>query len=113
MAHAVVTDVRYTTLLGDPPDVHTWAAAGPGAARGLSRVVYGTLGAFNYHSDGDQVTLNQGMQRLLLQAQGNFKHWPLSWPTWDMRTVEHTLCEFDKYERTRLGEGRPKQLFRK
>jgi len=26
--------------------------------------------------------------------------------------VEHTLCEFDKYERARLGEGKPKEIFR-
>lgn len=112
MAYEVVTDLAYTRLLGTPPDQFTWASAGPGAARGLSRVVYGTTGAYNYHSDGDQATLNEGMQQLLSQANGEFKNWPLEWPTWDMRTVEHTLCEFDKYERTRLNEGRPKQIFR-
>lgn len=31
-----------------------------------------------------------------------------AWPAWEMREVEHTLCEFDKYERTRLGQGRPR-----
>ncbi|GAF76676.1 unnamed protein product [marine sediment metagenome] len=39
-------------------------------------------------------------------------NWPDDWPLWEMREVEHTLCEFDKYERVRLGEGTPKQLFR-
>ena len=36
----------------------------------------------------------------------------MDFPAWDMRTVEHTLCEFDKYERVRTGEGRPRQVFR-
>jgi hypothetical protein len=29
-----------------------------------------------------------------------------------MREVEHTLCEFDKYERVRLGQGRSKRRYR-
>jgi len=28
-----------------------------------------------------------------------------------MREIEHSLCEFDKYERTRLGEGRPRAKY--
>jgi hypothetical protein len=34
------------------------------------------------------------------------------WPAWEMREVEHTLCEFDKYERARLGEGKPRGVYR-
>jgi ppGpp synthetase/RelA/SpoT-type nucleotidyltranferase len=29
----------------------------------------------------------------------------------EMREVEHSLCEFDKYERTRLGQGRPRSKY--
>lgn len=112
MAYEVVADLRHTRLLGSAFDINLWASAGPGAARGLSRVVYGVIGRFNYHSDNDQQVLNEGMALLLRAAQGHLKSWPISWPIWEMRDVEHTLCEFDKYERARLGEGRPKQLFR-
>jgi hypothetical protein len=32
---------------------------------------------------------------------------------WDFaREAEHTLCEYDKWVRTRLGQGRPRQKFR-
>jgi hypothetical protein len=31
--------------------------------------------------------------------------WPKDWPKLEMRDVEHTLCEFDKYERVKAGEG--------
>lgn len=31
----------------------------------------------------------------------------------ELREIEHSLCEFDKYERVRRGEGRPRQLFRR
>lgn len=112
MAYEIVTDMRFTQLMGNPPDRNSWASAGPGAARGLSRVVYGELGHYNYHSDEDQEMLNKGMVKLLKMSWGKLKLWPLEWPSWEMREVEHTLCEFDKYERARLGEGRPKQLFR-
>lgn len=111
-SYEVVTDLRHTKFMGVPLDIDTWACAGPGAARGLSRIVFGELGHFNYHSDNDQVQLNAGMQKLLKLAQGNGNLWPLEWPTWEMREVEHTLCEFDKYERARLGQGRPKQIYR-
>ena len=29
----------------------------------------------------------------------------------DMRTIEHSLCEWDKYERVRLGQGRPRSKY--
>ena len=33
-------------------------------------------------------------------------------PNLEMREIEHSLCEFDKYERTRLGEGRPRAKYK-
>jgi hypothetical protein len=50
------------------------------------------------------------MQEILSFSKSD-EYWPQNWPHWEMREVEHTLCEFDKYERARLGEGRPKQLY--
>jgi len=49
----------------------------------------------------------------LLQYSKSEELWPrdCGWPEWEMRDVEHTLCEFDKYERVRLGEGRPRGVF--
>jgi hypothetical protein len=45
-----------------------------------------------------------------------YRHWlrPVheQWPAWEMREVEHSLCEFDKYERVRRGEGRPRGVYR-
>ena len=29
----------------------------------------------------------------------------------DMRTIEHSLCEWDKYERVRLGQGTPRSKY--
>lgn len=107
MAYEVVTDLRHTWMAETAPDIMTWANAGPGAFRGLSRVA------------GRRVTdlvhpeqANEEMQNLLHRSLDP-ELWPADWRPWEMREVEHTLCEFDKYERARLGEGRPKQLYRK
>ncbi len=37
---------------------------------------------------------------------------PDKWPAWELREVEHSLCEMDKYERVRLGEGKPRGVYR-
>ena len=36
----------------------------------------------------------------------------MGWETPHAQDIQNCLCEWDKYERARLGEGRPKQLFR-
>jgi len=110
MAYEIVTDLRHTFLLDQAPDIMTWASAGPGAARGLCRVQGLPLGTLRYQGPRDQQTLIAGMRCLLAQSQDP-AFWPVDWPRWEMRDVEHTLCEFDKYERARLGEGAPKQRY--
>ena len=37
------------------------------------------------------------------------EHVPLS--EIDMRAIEHSLCEWDKYERVRLHQGKPRSKF--
>lgn len=113
MAYEVVTDLRHTKFLADAPDVMTWANPGPGAARGMARVLGLPLDRFNRAKDADRVEIIRNMRLLVELANGNTALWPSPWPRWELREVEHTLCEFDKYERARLGEGRPKQLFRR
>ena len=49
--------------------------------------------------------------RSILDRSRSSKFWPQEWPAWEMREVEHTLCEFDKFERVRLGEGAPRQRY--
>lgn len=107
-AYEVVTDLRHTYLLKNAPDIMTWANAGPGAVRGLNRVqgrpVVGGL--------PKKTSLEE--MRGLLQESRSIRHWPNSgkdWPRWEMRDVEHTLCEYDKWVRVRLGEGRAKQRY--
>ena len=82
----------------------TWANAGPGAKRGLNRISDRPLNA------GTHVKQVLDEMRILLDLSDN-KLEPFV-PTLEMRDIEHCLCEFDKYERTRLGEGRPRAKYR-
>lgn len=103
--YEVVSDLRWRPLR-KATDVMTWAHAGPGARRGLNRLA--------------NRQLQQGVPtaQLLLEMQGLLQAaLKRKWPEWfpaerlELREIEHSLCEFDKYERVRLGEGRPRSRF--
>ena len=111
MAYEVITDMRHTPVLCNAPDIMLWANPGPGCARGLARVLGMPVNHFNRHN-AKQVDVMMSAMRGLLEVSKDNKHWPSDWPQWEMRDIEHTLCEFDKYERARLGEGRPKQKYK-
>lgn len=104
-SYEFVTDLRHTSLLRDAPDVLTWANPGPGAMRGLNRI-YGR----KLTSKQKKHLFIEEMQALLA-ASRDPRNWPREWPPLEMREVEHTLCEFDKYERARLGEGKPRGVY--
>lgn len=102
LAYEVITDLRHTALLENAPDIMDWANPGPGAERGIERFVDGSAG-----SEENQIRVMQE----ILAASTEPQYWPAEWPKWEMRDAEHVLCEFDKYERVRLGEGTPKQRY--
>jgi 5-hmdU DNA kinase-like protein len=119
-AYEIVTDLRWTHLLRRATDIYTWASPGPGCRRGLNRVFGRDKDAKPWKS---KEALLEEMDVILDESTrarqwSNFAHQmmdrhgvktPLEW---EMRDVEHTLCEFDKYERTRAGEGRPRGKYR-
>lgn len=110
MAYEAVTDLRHTRYLKLAPDINTWAAAGPGAARGLARICELPLNTFSYSNPKGQAAMLP-LMREILEASKQPKFWPSKWPKWEMREVEHSLCEFDKHQRAKLGEGKPKQRY--
>jgi hypothetical protein len=108
MAYEIVTDLRHTALLDYAPDIYTWANPGPGAMRGLNRLHERKL----EHRQPKHVFVCE-MRKLLDLANGEFRHvWPHRMGhDVEMRDIEHTLCEFDKYVRAKEG-GRMKQRYR-
>lgn len=110
MAYELVTDLRHTAVLDSATDIMSWASAGPGAARGLDRVHGDRLGTRKYGSKKQNDLMCAEMRELLaLSSHEDF--WPQEWDSWEMREVEHTLCEFDKYERCRLSGESLKRRF--
>lgn len=106
MAYEVVSDLRWTALLDQAPDILTWANPGPGAKRGLNRV-FGRV----HECPLTKAKAVEEMHYLLEQSR-LCTNWPFSYRMpWEMREVEHWCCEFDKYMRTKLGQGRPRGVY--
>ena len=101
LAYEVVTDLRHTRYLQEAKDIMTWANIGPGAQRGLNRLYDRELKQSHPQS--------QLLEELLLVQDWVIKNGDLKLlPRVESRTIEHQLCEVDKYFRAqeRLREGR-------
>lgn len=107
MSYEVVTDMRHTRYLREAPDIMTWANAGPGALRGLNRL----LGR-----DKDAAMTKDAatffMYKILCHLNDNPSLAPNLPRPLEMRDIEHSLCEVDKYLRVLNGEGRPRAKYR-
>ena len=121
-AYEIVSDLRHTDLLCHAEDVMTWANPGPGATRGLNY-----LHGREWGKAPPKTQLVYEMGELLALSQ-DCLNWPTemkifakkdgtvttehTWPSWEMREVEHWLCEAYKYWRMRDGGTTPRQRFR-
>lgn len=103
MTGQVVADMKYTPPLYYATDWSTFALSGPGSRRGLNRVMGRDVDT--KWQEGDWFQELQHVREWLKDHLA----WGLNLHAQD---VQNCLCEFDKYERARLGEGRPKQLYR-
>lgn len=104
MAKEVLQDVMHTPVLSGATDRNSWCPAGPGARRGLNRI---------YQRPVDQrvreVQLLEEMTELFDRSKSVM---PGFMPELELHDIQFQLCEFDKYERVRLKEGRPKARYR-
>lgn len=106
MAAQVLADLKYL----EPrrwPDFHTFASSGPGSKRGLNRVLGRAL------TDPLRESI---FREYLLELRKKVNDVLMSKYGWEepltAQDLQNCLCEFDKYERARLGEGAPKQLYK-
>jgi hypothetical protein len=104
MAYEVVCDLRHTRYLRNAPDTRTWAHAGPGAKRGLNRLLGRGAKERPFLSSAAAVG---AMRHLLWKIEPD---WPYE-PRLELREIEHSLCEYDKYARAKNEEGRPRSYF--
>lgn len=112
ISYEIVSDLRHTYLLENAPDIMTWANAGPGARQGMSWLVGKTFGMFEGTSKKEAQDLVHMMQRILALSQMP-EFWPKKWPQWEMREVEHWLCEYAKYVKAKHQKKRLKRSYRK
>lgn len=102
MAAQVIADLKYA----DPArwkDFDTFAASGPGSLRGLKRVLDIDI---NKPMREEYFREKLGLLRVAVNKKLEFMGEPLT-----AQDLQNCLCEFDKYERARLDEGAPKQLY--
>lgn len=104
MAYEVVCDLRWSLSPSKIwVDRNTWANPGPGAVRGL-----GWIHNQNPKDPPPRAHWQHSMRQLLNDWRAGAG--PMAARV-EMREVEHTLCEYDKYERVRHGLGEPRQKF--
>lgn len=104
----VVADVKYHTPLLGCADWHVYASSGPGSRRGLNRLCGREVGAAWRESEWHTTLIH------LMDAVHRTMHaqWTLpDMPPIHAQDLQNCLCEFDKYERVRLGQGRMKSKY--
>jgi hypothetical protein len=98
ISYEIVTDLRHTVVLEDATDINSWANTGPGAKRGLKRI---------FPEIGNREYLDHMIWLLRESSKNLHPHVPKL----ELRDIEHSLCEFDKWARAFFGEGRPRNYY--
>ena len=104
MAAQVVADIKYAAPYLGVSDWYTFAASGPGSRRGLNRVLGRPV---------DSPWREEDWRRALVPVYEAARAYmrEVCEPPMHAQDVQNCLCEFDKYERTRLGEGKPRSKY--
>lgn len=106
MTYEWVTDLRWTRYLEHAVDTHTWANAGPGALRGLKRLEHP-----EFKLEGPPVKQDDALGRMRQLLRLAPKFLPPEFGELELRDIEHSLCEVDKYLRVYHGEGKPRASY--
>jgi len=100
LAYEVVTDLRFTALLDNAPDIMSWANPGPGALRGANLILRGAERGRKGRLEKASYEETHEVQRQLLELSKNPEYWPQS--------VHDEIQAHSKYARiedsTKLGE---------
>jgi hypothetical protein len=98
IAGQIIADLKHTPVLRDANDWGTWAALGPGSARGLNRIY------------GRKLTVMISQGQGLREMRDVFTELGLGGKMC-LQDLQNCLCEFDKYRRVQLGQGKPRSSY--
>lgn len=110
LAAQVIADLKQVKEqpLADAEDWYSWAASGPGSRRGLNRLMGRDKKApwkeadWLYHMTPVRGQVDMALHKAkLVKASAEIC----------MQDTQNCLCEFDKYIRTKNGEGRPRSTY--
>lgn len=113
MTKETLLDTTYTRFWGGEPDPlgftypsdwMEWTPIGPGARRGAARVMG--------HDDQRQLKEKDSFDVIMDLLSWSRSLWPNEWDDLNPHNIQFQLCEFDKYERVRLGQGKPRSIYR-
>jgi hypothetical protein len=106
MAAQIIADIKYARPYIYPKMMDWWnfAASGPGSRRGLNRVMGNPV-------DAPWKEQQWRYELSLVHAYISEYVDEYRMPSMHAQDLQNCLCEFDKYERVRLGEGRPKSRY--
>jgi hypothetical protein len=89
-----------------PADYSTWTPIGPGGLRGAARLL-----GYDY-PEHNTIRPTKALETILTLTDVQGEHWPKEYGKLYPTDIQFQLCEFDKYERVRLGQGRPRSRYR-
>ena len=104
MSGQIIADLKYAKPYRGAKDWWTFAVSGPGSRRGLNRVLGLDIGSPWKESEWYTkiIELKAEVDPIIRRERMATLH---------AQDLQNCLCEFDKHERVRLGEGRPKSLY--
>lgn len=104
MAGQIVADTKFfCPVLTQANDWWTWAVSGPGSRRGMNRVWGRQL--LQPWKEVDWLTKLQALQVQVSKALPDL-------PRISAQDLQNCLCEYDKYQRVLLGEGKPRSGYK-
>lgn len=104
MSGQIIADLKYAKPYRGAKDWRTFAVSGPGSRRGLNRLIGWSVN--NPWKEDDWYSKLRELQETINPMIEKAKMIPLH-----AQDVQNCLCEFDKYERVRRSEGRPKSTY--